>query len=61
VADVYNVDAADASAADEWGRRPGGLDEETGSGVLRGNGNAVAESAPPLPAKDGDTASVSAT
>jgi len=60
VADVYNADATDASAADESGRRPGGLDE-TDSGVLRGNGNAVAESPPPLPAKDGDTASVSAT
>jgi hypothetical protein len=58
VDDVYNADAADASATDESGRRPGGLDE-TDSGVLRGNGNAVAESAPPPPVKDGDTASIS--
>ena len=55
-----NVDAVDVSA-DESGRRPERMDWETGGGVSQGNGDAVAEKAPPLPAKDGDTASVSAT
>jgi hypothetical protein len=56
-----NVDAVDISA-DESGRRPGRMDEETNGGVSQGNGDVVAEKAPPpLPAKDGDAASVSAS
>jgi hypothetical protein len=53
-----NVDAVDVGA-DESGRHPGQVDGETVDGVLRGNGDVVAEKAPPLPAKDGDAASIS--
>lgn len=56
-----NVDAVDIGA-DESGRRPGRMDGETDGGVLQGNGNVVAEKAPPPPpAKDADVASVSAS
>jgi hypothetical protein len=55
-----NVEAVEADA-DESGRRPGRVDGETDGGVSQGNGDVVAEKAPPLPAKDGDAASVSAT
>jgi len=36
------------------------VDEETDDGVLLGNGDLLAENVPPPPAKDGDTASISA-
>jgi vacuolar protein sorting-associated protein 54 len=56
-----NVGTVDVGA-DESGRHPGRVDGETDHGdVSRGNGDVVAERAPPPPAKDGDAASVSAT
>jgi hypothetical protein len=55
-----NVEAVDVDV-DESGRRPGRVDGETDGGVSQGNGDVVVEKAPPPPAKDGDTASVSAT
>jgi hypothetical protein len=59
-----NVDAVDVGA-DESGRHPERVDGdgETDGGVSesQGNGDVVAEKAPPPPAKDGDAASVSAT
>jgi len=54
-----NVDAVDVGA-DESGQRPGWVDGEIGGGVSQGNGDVMAEKAPPPPAKDGDAASVSA-
>ena len=55
-----NVDAVDVGI-DESGRRPGWVDGEVDGSVSQGNGDVVAEKAPPPPAKDGDAASVSAT
>jgi hypothetical protein len=54
------VDAVDVGV-DESGRHPGRVDEGTDGGVSQGNGDVVAEKAPPLPAKDGDAATISAT
>ena len=54
-----NADAADAGA-DESGQHPEQADGETYGGVSQGNGDVVAEKAPPPPAKDGNAVSVSA-
>ena len=59
-ANAPNVDAVDVGT-DESGRRPERVNGETDGSVSLGNGDLVAEKAPPLPAKDGDAASVSAT
>ena len=55
-----NVDAVDVGT-DESGQRPGRMDGETVGGVSQGNGDVVAEKAPPPPAKDSEAISVSAT
>ena len=63
-AQAPHVDAVDVGA-DESGRHPERVDGdgETDGAVSesQGNGDVVAEKAPPPPAKDGDAASVSAT
>jgi len=63
-AEASNADGAVGADADESGRFPGRVDEETDSGVsqLQGNGHVVAEKeAPPTPAKDGDAVGSSQT